>query len=285
MDTTPDYELIDAGEGGRLERFAGVVVDRPAPGALAPRRDLGAWRRADLRFDRATGWSGTDPGAGWELRVGAARMGLRTTPAGGLGVFPEHLANTAWVDAQVRARLVPGVTADARVAPTVLHLFGHTGLLTLVAAAAGASVSHVDASRPAVAWARGNAARSGLADRPVRWIVDDALAFLTREARRGRRYDGIVLDPPSHGHAGGRSWHLEDQLDPLLVACRAVAAPGAFVLLSAHTQGFDGDALAARLAAAFRVRAGTVEGRPMTISATSGATLHLGAVARLATRA
>ena len=155
--------------------------------------------------------------------------------------------------------------------------------MTLSAAAAGASVTHVDGSRPAVAWARRNAELSGLDDRPIRWIVDDVEGFVAREARRGRRYDGLVLDPPSYGHgAGGRSWKLADRLPDLLAACVELTGPRpAFVVLTAHTQGFDADRLADALAAAYRRRAADVDAGDLGLRARSGAHLHLGAYARI----
>ena len=132
-------------------------------------------------------------------------------------------------------------------APAVLHLFAYTGLATLAMAAAGGAVTHVDAARPTVAWARRNAELSGLAERPIRWIVDDAVAFTDREVRRGRRYAGLVLDPPSYGHGPGSGpWRIADDLAPLL-ATRGDGSwsPNAFVLLTAHTPEFDEDRLAA----------------------------------------
>lgn len=160
----------------------------------------------------------------------------------------------------------------------VLNLFAHTGLATLAAARAGAAVAHVDAARSAVAWARRNAELSGLADRPVRWLVDDAAAFVAREARRGRRYDGIVLDPPSFGHAGGRRWSLEDDLPRLLEACWAVVTADAFVLLTAHTTGLDGHDLREALRQAFG--GASIEVAPLALEATSGSRLDLGWSAR-----
>jgi 23S rRNA (cytosine1962-C5)-methyltransferase len=160
--------------------------------------------------------------------------------------------------------------------PQVLNLFAHTGLATLALARSGAAVAHVDGARSAVAWARRNAELSGLRDRPVRWLVDDAASFVAREARRGRRYDGIVLDPPAFGRAGGREWRLEDDLPALLAACRAIAAPEAFVLLTAHSESIDGGGLAAMLRAALPARATPPEVVPIGLTATSGAVLPLG---------
>ena len=164
--------------------------------------------------------------------------------------------------------------------PAVLHLFGYTGLATLAMAAAGAAVAHVDSARPAVAWARRNADRSGLNDRPIRWIVDDALDFTMREVRRSRRYAGVVLDPPSYGHGpGGRPWRLEDHLGPLLDAAAQLLEPGGFVLLTAHTPGFDGDRLAAELGGAVP-GSGAIERGGLGLDTDDGRRLELGAFAR-----
>lgn len=272
-----DYELIDAGEGGRLERFGAHVVDRPAPGALDTRRAPARWRGADLRFDRDGGWAGdTDAvsgaAAGWPVRIADVPLILRTTAAGQVGLFPEHASMLPWLRDRVAEP-----RAEREVA--VLHLFAYTGLATLALAAEGAAIVHVDASRPAVAWARENAAHAGLADDPIRWIVDDAAAFVAREVRRGHRYDGVILDPPSYGHGGGtKSWSLERDLPPLLDGIARLLAPGAFVLLTAHTPAFDPGRLAGELGTAVL---GRVDAGELVIDATSGARLDLGAFARV----
>lgn len=198
-------------------------------------------------------------------------MEVRPTDAGGVGLYPEHAANLPWLEAAVAA------------APRaqVLNLFAHTGLATLAMARAGAAVAHVDGARSAVAWARRNASLSGLADRPIRWLVDDAAAFVAREARRGRQYGGIVLDPPSYGHASGRPWRFEDDTPRLLSACRAVAAPGAFVLLTAHTVDINPVALAAMLRDFFPAQR-EVDAWSVELPGASGVTLSLGAAAGLA---
>jgi 23S rRNA (cytosine1962-C5)-methyltransferase len=164
----------------------------------------------------------------------------------------------------------------------VLNLFAHTGGTTLVAATAGASVAHVDASRPAVAWARRNAELSGLDHRPIRWLVDDALAFARREVRRGRTYQGIVLDPPSYGHAPNRArWHLAEHLPLLLDACaRLLADTDAFVLLTAHTPEFGPAQLQWQLAEALGRPAAQVEAGPLEIPARHGPSLPAGVFAR-----
>ena len=276
------YELIDAGGGARLERFGEHVTDRPHGNAYGERRSPERWVDADLRFDRDGGWSGQGLAApldGWTMDIAGFELLLRPTEAGGVGCFPEHAALLPWLGERIDLRRA--TAPDDASAPRVLHLFAYTGLATLAMAAAGASVAHVDAARPAVAWARRNAGANGLEDAPIRWLVDDARAFVARERRRGNRYDGIVLDPPTYGHgASGRPWRLEADLDPLLVDCRAILAPDGFILLTAHTEHLGEDQLAERLARALRRSAGDVQRGALHLEATSGAGLSLGVVAR-----
>jgi 23S rRNA (cytosine1962-C5)-methyltransferase len=280
------YRLIDAGGGRRLERFGDRLVDRPAPGATGPVADPGAWAAAALRYERWSGWHA--PGgalAPWPVAVHGLTLELRPTDTGQVGLFPEQLANLGWLTAQVRAaasEALPG----AQDRPIVLNLFASTGLASLALVAAGGAVVHVDSSRPAVAWARHNAALSGLADQPIRWIVDDAGAFVARELRRGRRYDGIVLDPPSYGHGDrGRAWRLEDGLAGLLEACAALlSGPRAFCLVSAHAEGLTPAWLGRELARSARRPIARVQSGELAVTAQSGARLALGAVARLGGR-
>jgi 23S rRNA (cytosine1962-C5)-methyltransferase len=271
------YLLLDAGEGRRLERFGSQIVDRPAAAAEEAALDPNGWAAATLRFFRYAGWK--PPAAAlepWQLRIAGLTLELRATDTGQVGVFPEQAPNWEWLRRQIAE---PG--ADSAPRRMVLNLFAYTGVATLVAAAAGAAVAHVDGSRPAVAWARRNADLSGLADAPVRWLVDDAEAFVARERRRGRRYDGFVLDPPSYGHAaGGRTWRLEERLGGLLESCAALAAPDAFIVLTAHTPGFDGPRLADAIAASFGTPRREIESGQLSISARSGAGLALGGFAR-----
>jgi 23S rRNA (cytosine1962-C5)-methyltransferase len=274
------YTLVDVGDGRRLEWFGEKVIDRPAPTASVRRRDLASWLAADLRFDGGQWWHAALPVAPeaiepWPVAIDGLTMQLRATASGGVGVYPEHAGHLAWL----REQLVARTTGEQR--PAVLNLFAHTGLITLAAARAGATVTHVDAARNAVAWARENADMSGLGERPVRWIVDDAVAFAAREARRGRRYDGIVLDPPSFGRAGRRQWRLVDELPALLEACRSVAADAAFVLLTAHTTGVDGAMLTDMLRAAFPTAGMRPDAVAMGVESSFGEWLDLGWGVRL----
>ena len=282
MSSTPGYELIDFGGGARLERFGSRVVDRPHPGALGPRGTDDAWRVADLRFDRERGWSGPAGEEPWGFDATGLRLELRPTEAGQVGLFAEHLGMLGWLRGRIAAR------AGDRARPAVLHLFAYTGVATLAMLDAGAAVTHVDSSRPTVAWARRNAELSGLADRPVRWIVDDAVRFTEREVRRGRVYDGIVLDPPTYGHGpGARPWRLEDDLPRLLAAAGEILAADGFVLLTAHTPGLDGDRLAGILGDALgrgareRHQHG-IDAGGLDLATPDGRTLELGAFARSA---
>ena len=270
------HELLDAGDGRRLDRFGDLVVDRPAADAADAARDPDAWAAADLRFERYRGWMAQtgDVPVAWEVQDGDLRLELRPTPTGQVGLFPEQAPNRAWVR---------DLVASLPEQPAVLNLFAYTGAMTLSAAASGASVTHVDGARPAVGWARRNAQLSDLADRPIRWIVDDVEGFVARETRRGRRYEGLVLDPPSYGHgAGGRSWRLSDRLPSLLAACSELTGPRpAFVVLTAHTPGFGPDRLAEALAATFHRRTADVDAGDLGLRARSGAHLRLGSYARI----
>jgi 23S rRNA (cytosine1962-C5)-methyltransferase len=263
-----DYELIDAGDGRRLERFGDRVVDRPYPAADSPPRAPGRWQEADLRFERDGGWQGAVEDDRWTVALANLRFELRPTAAGQVGLFPEHAGLLPWLQGRV---------AEQPDAAAVLNLFAYTGLITLALARAGASVAHVDAAKPSVDWARRNAALNRLGDRPIRWLVDDAPAFVAREIRRGRRYDGVVLDPPTYGHgASGKAWRLDRDLPPLLDDLQRLLAPGGFLLLTAHTEALDPFTLGGFLGR-------DVEIGELAIAATSGAVLHLGAFARIAT--
>jgi 23S rRNA (cytosine1962-C5)-methyltransferase len=290
-----DYALLDVGDERRLERFGAIVVDRPAPGAIGRPADPTAWTRADARFDRSTegrivhaAWTTVDgvPIEPWRTTEADLLFELRLAPSGQVGLFPEQAANRRWIAGRV-LDLIAGRGADEP-APVVLDLFAYTGGGTLAAVSAGAQATHVDASRPAVAWARRNAELNGLAERPVRWIADDAAAFVRREVRRGRRYDGIVLDPPTYGHGpGGADWRLERDLGPLLDGCAALLSdrPGAFIVLSAHTPGTDGPILGEwlrpALPAAVMTR-GRLDVEDAVLVAESGTRLALGSSVRFA---
>ena len=277
-----DYELIDAGGGARLERFGEHVTDRPQGSASGERRTPERWVDADLRFDRDGGWSGPAEAVareGWTATIGGVALELRPTEAGQVGAFPEHAAMLPWLRDRLDLRRA---TAPDEAPPVrVLHLFAYTGLVTLAMAMDGAAIAHVDAARPAVAWARRNAAANGLGDAPIRWLVDDARAIAGRERRRGHRYDGIVLDPPTYGHGtSGRAWRLDTDLEPLLADCRGLLSPDGFLLLTAHTEHLGPDQLAEGLGRVLRRPAAELEAGDLRLDAASGVSLALGAYAR-----
>jgi 23S rRNA (cytosine1962-C5)-methyltransferase len=280
------YALLDCGDGRRLDAFGPFIIDRPAPGASEPRRTPDRWAGAAI-YHRGSGWWAADgtplAEVGYPVGIAGVTMEARLAPSGQIGLFPEHATNAEWIAAAVRNRQTGSDAGEDL--PEVLNLFAYTGLATLVAARAGGRVTHVDASRPSIPWARRNAELSGLTDAPVRWIVDEALAFVRREARRGRRYAGLILDPPSYGHGtrgrGAGAWRFDELVDDLLEACAGIAEPDAFWLLTAHTPGWDPLRLAATLRAATDAPVHELESVALDLTAESGAGLHLGAAVRL----
>ena len=255
----PDYGLVDSGDGRKLERYGRFSVVRPEPQCLwSPALPALQWERADAVFDPsgeedAGRWrfSGPAPDT-WPLSWGAVRFHGRFTAFRHLAFFPEQAANWAWLDERQRGAGRP---------LKILNLFGYTGVASLVCAAAGAEVTHVDASKKAVAWARDNAALSGLEDRPVRWIVEDARKYVAREVKRGNRYDGIILDPPKYGRGPtGEVWRLYEDLPELIALCAQLLSDDAsFLLLNAYAERISGVALASLLADALTGRAGVVD--------------------------
>ena len=273
----PGHRLLDVGGGARLERFATRLIDRPLPTALGARQDPEAWRNADLRYERDRGWSGdAEARRPWPVEIDGVTLELRPTEAGQVGLFPEHAAMLPWLRREVAAR------TEVAEAPAVLHLFAYTGLVTLAMAAGGARVTHVDAARPTVGWARHNATLSGLADRPIRWIVDDATAFTAREVRRGRHYAGVVLDPPSYGHGpGAAAWRIGDDLSPLLDSVARLLVPDGFLLLTAHTPDLGAERLAGAVAHALSRPIDSIEAGGLDLATPDGRRAELGAFARL----
>lgn len=269
------YQLIDSGSQMKLERFGPFVLARPSAQAVWGVSDRDVWQEADATFTRessGTGvWESHRPvPMEWDMQACGLTWRLRRNDFGHVGIFPEQESCWRWIRGQVEA----GPTDSE-----VLNLFGYTGGSTLSAAAAGARVVHLDASKTSVNAARDNAALSGLADRPIRWIVEDAVRFVDRELRRDRRYFGIVLDPPSYGRgARGETWKIEDDMRPFLEkCCRLLQAGPAFVLLSSHSPGFTPLALANLLE---EFLDGPVESGEMIVQEPSGRPLPAGAFAR-----
>jgi len=229
-----DYELLDSGNSSKLERYGPYRFVRPEVQAVwQPTLSQKEWQAVDAVFE-PTGeemgghWIYTrEPLPRWQMHYSALKFWAQTSASRHLGVFPEQAAHWDWI-----SDLITTVGRPVR----VLNLFGYTGLATLAAAQSGAQVTHVDASKRALTWARENQALSGLGDRPVRWIVDDAVKFVEREVRRSSRYEGLILDPPKFGRGPkGEVWEFFKLLPELLHACRAVLSDQPlFVVLTAY---------------------------------------------------
>ncbi len=265
-----DYALLDSGGGRKLERYGPYTVVRPEPQAMwDPRLPQDAWDKADAVFDPsdeedAGKWRFRGkPKESWPMAWGDVRFHARFTAFRHLAFFPEQAANWAWLDQRVRA--LPGQ-------PRILNLFGYTGVASLVCAAAGAHVTHVDASKKAIAWARENAALSGLDDRPIRWICEDARRYVQREVRRGSRYDGIILDPPKYGRGpDGEVWRLFENLPELSALCAELLGENAsFLLLNAYAERISGAALSSLCAAKLSGRAGAIDWGELTLVEDAG---------------
>ena len=229
-----DYELLDSGGGRKLERFNGYIFVRPEHQAIwLPNLPEMKWQAAQAVFRPARGyemggnWQSRHPIEPWQMQYKGLRFRAQLGVSRHVGVFPEQAAHWDWLAGLIR-------TANRPV--SILNLFGYTGLATLAAAQAGASVTHVDASKKSVAWARENQALSNLDDRNIRWIIDDAMKFVLRESRRQVRYDGIILDPPKFGRGPrGEVWECFDMLPKLLESCRDILTPQPlFIVITAY---------------------------------------------------
>jgi len=228
-----EYCLLDSGNQKKFERFGKVTLVRPCAAALwQPSLSKGEWAKADAEFSREDdmGWSARLPNR-WDVEHEGVTFKLSPTEFGHLGVFPEHSLLWSWAREKV----------EQRKGASVLNVFAYSGGATMALAKGGANVCHVDASQGMVAWARENAALNGLKDHPIRWIVDDAMKFLTREVRRGRKYDGILFDPPSFGRgAKGEVFKIERDIGKLLqLGKQLLSDDPLFYACSTHTNGMS----------------------------------------------
>lgn len=256
------YELLDSGREEKLERFGDVVLVRPDPQALWEKMlDEKEWKRANgvyVREGKEGGkWTGNVPGE-WQIEFGGLTFLIKPTSFKHTGLFPEQLSNWEW-SREVIAKAGREVNA--------LNLFGYTGGATLAAAKAGAKVTHVDASKTAVAWARQNAELSGLQDAPIRWITEDALTFVQREIRRlaesaGRpRFDAVIMDPPAFGHGpAGELWKIEENfLELMKLLPELLSDTPLFVLMNGYAAGYSPLAFAYNLQSFVEKFGGTIE--------------------------
>lgn len=235
-DKLTDYTILDTGEGMKLERWGRYTLSRPDPQAIWEKQDKKLWRSADAEYSRSSSGGGrwiynTKLPERWVFNYGDLRFYVRPTGFKHTGLFPEQSANWDFMMNKLAFK------KDAR----VLNLFAYTGGATVACASAGASVTHVDAAKSMVAWAKENAALSGLSDAPIRYIVDDCLKFVLREQRRGKVYDAILMDPPSYGRgADGQVWRCEDDLFNLVKeTAKLLSDDPLFFMISSYTTGLS----------------------------------------------
>ena len=234
-DKWKDYEIIDTSSGEKLERWGKYILVRPDPQVIwnTP-KDVPGWKKMNGHYHRSTkgggDWEFFDLPKQWSIDYGSLTFNLKPFSLKHTGLFPEQATNWDWFGEKIRKAGRP---------VKVLNLFAYTGGATLAAAAAGASVTHVDASKGMVGWAKENAASSGLSDAPIRWLVDDCVKFVEREIRRGNKYDGIIMDPPSYGRGPkGEIWKIEDSIYPFVCLCEQLLSDNPlFFLINSYTTG------------------------------------------------
>lgn len=235
-----DFELLDTGNGYRLEQWSQVRLARPDPQVIwQPSLPDKEWAAADARFEGKNEkhpWQ-TEKNVppSWQVKFGDTRLKARLTPFKHTGIFAEQAANWAWMEKQ----------AAGTKQLNILNLFGYTGAASIILAKAGHFVTHVDASRPAISWAKENQKLNRLSGSSIRWILDDAVKFVAREIKRGKQYDGILMDPPAFGHSPtGKTWKFNKDLPPLLADCVRILSPGArFVLINGYATNSSAIAL------------------------------------------
>ena len=234
-----DYEVLDASSGEKLERWGNYILIRPDPQVIwQTEKRAAGWKKPNAHYHRSNKgggeWEFFDLPEEWQISYRDLRFRLKPFSFKHTGLFPEQAANWDWFSELIRKRRAEGREVS------VLNLFAYTGGATLAALAAGASVAHVDASKGMVGWAKENAVCSGLQDRPARYLVDDCQKFVEREIRRGRKYDAVIMDPPSYGRGPkGEIWKIEDALHPLVKLCTEVLSDDPlFFLLNSYTTGF-----------------------------------------------
>ena len=231
-----DYELLDSGEGEKLERYGDIVIKRPDPQALWKKNLSEAeWKKAKAVFSSGEkgSWEKTaDVPDRWPVMIGGIKFYIKPSAFKHVGVFPEHAGNWKFIEEKI---------SSAKRDVSVLNLFGYTGGATLAAAKAGADVCHLDGSKVAVKWARDNAELSGLHDKPIRWILDDARDFVKREIKRGRKYDGIIMDPPAFGHGSdGQVWKIEEDFIPFIdLVIEAMSDDPLFIIINGYASGYS----------------------------------------------
>ncbi len=278
--TWKDFEVLDTGDGEKLERWGDVILRRPDPQTIWPKADPALWRQAQAWYHRS------DKGGGeweffsrlpekWVIGHEALRFYVRPTGFKHTGLFPEQAANWVWMAEKLRE--------SSRKDLRVLNLFGYTGGATLACAQAGAHVTHVDAAKGMVQWAKENRELSQLPETSCRWIVEDALRFVQREIRRGNSYDGILMDPPSYGRGpSGEVWKLENELYGLIDTCAQVLSlEPLFFLVNSYTTGFQASVLSNIIEKCVVSRfGGQVDSQELCLPVSTGGVLPCGATGR-----
>ncbi len=257
-----DYQVIDASDGEKCERWGKYILVRPDPQVIwQDEKKAPEWGRMNAHYHRSNKgggeWEFFDLPEEWTVSYDTLRFRLKPFSFKHTGLFPEQAANWDWFSELIRKRTSPENGGKPRQV-RVLNLFAYTGGATLAALKAGASVTHVDAAKGMVQWAKENAAASGLSDRPVRWIVDDCRKFVERELRRGSRYEAVIMDPPSYGRGPkGEIWKIEDALHPLVkLAAGLLSDDPLFFLINSYTTGFAPSVLSYLLGLELRDRFG-----------------------------
>jgi 23S rRNA (cytosine1962-C5)-methyltransferase len=276
-----DYELIDSGAEEKLERYGDFLLARPDPQALWPKTlGAGEWAKAHGRFVRKGKegeWVENGLAKQWDIELGGLKFHIKPTSFKHTGLFPEQVSNWQWSQ-----DLIKGAAKETNRGVKVLNLFGYTGGASLAAAQAGAEVTHVDASKTAVSWARENAKLSGLEDKPVRWIVEDALVYLKREVKRGNKYDLILMDPPAFGHGpAGELWKIEEDFLPLMeLIPQLLSDTPVGVLINGYAAGYSPLAFAYNLEPIQKKFGGSIEYGDLTIEDKNARLLPCGIFAR-----
>ena len=274
-----EYEVIDTSKGEKLERWGDYLLVRPDPQVIwdTPRKNRG-WKHMNGHYHRSSRgggeWEFFDLPHQWEIHYKDLTFNLKPFSFKHTGLFPEQAVNWDWFGEKIR---------NAGRPIKVLNLFAYTGGATLAAAAAGASVTHVDASKGMVTWAKENAAASGLSGAPIRWLVDDCVKFVEREIRRGNHYDAIIMDPPSYGRGPkGEIWKIEDAIHPLIKLCTKILSDDPlFFLVNSYTTGLAPAVLTYMLATELKPWKGSVESQEIGLPVTeSGLVLPCGASGR-----
>lgn len=245
-DNWKDYEVIDTSDGEKLERWGDYVLLRPDPQVIwSTKKEDKRWRKLNGHYHRSTKgggeWEFFDLPEEWSIRYKELTFNLKPFSFKHTGLFPEQAVNWDWFSKIISEALKNDKKYCNDRPLKVLNLFAYTGGATVSAAKAGAAVTHVDASKGMVGWAKENAVSSGLADAPVRWLVDDCVKFVEREIRRGNKYDGIIMDPPSYGRGPkGEIWKIEESVFPFIELCTGILSDDAeFFLINSYTTGLQ----------------------------------------------